>query len=353
MANRILIHLDGGIGDIIMGTPCVNALVKTGHEVDVYIRGDRYKPIELFRNWIGPRHVSSIREDFVENIYDFYLMGSWVWKPLELKNTSQTIIMHGHYTSAFANFGSQADLMLQYAKAIDPNVDLNMSSYCGQSNRIFSEISKTTVVLFPGCKREYPMKRWDKFDALADQFTDVAVVGTKDDLWLGNSVSFPYVISQFLEEFLKYNGKLTRLALLFGKKYNHEQKFSKHVKNYIGQLSLADTAALISQAGAFIGNDGGLSSVAGALKISTYVLSGPTDPLYWNIKGSPINNITKNLDCQPCVHWGCKYPRAWKSNYIGCPIGMKCMTSLTVDDVLTAVNRSPSFLNRGLGRVKG
>jgi len=336
---KILIHLDGGIGDIVMGTPCVNALVKAGHEVDVYIRGDVYKPIELFQDWRGPAHVSSIREDFVENIYDFYLMGSWVWKPLELKNTARTVIMHAHYTSAFANFGSQADLMLQYAKAIDPVVDLNAAAYCGRSRRIFPEISRDTVVLYSGCKKEYPMKRWDKFDELADQFTDVAVVGTKDDLWLGNSVSFSPVISQFLEEFLKYNGKVTRLARAFGKKYNHQQNFSKHVKNYIGQLSLADTASLISQAGMFIGNDGGLSSIAGALKVPTFVLSGPTDPRYWNIKGSCMNNISKNLDCQPCMHWGGKHAKAWKYNYIGCPIGMKCMTDLTVQDVLTHVKQ--------------
>ena len=339
MANRILIHLDGGIGDIIMGTPCVNALVKAGHDVDVYVRGDTYKPIELFEHWEGPRHVSSIREDFRENIYDFYLMGSWVNQPLELKNKEKTIIMHGHYTQAFANLGSQSDLMLQYAKAIDRSVDLNTAAYCGHSDRIFPEISKETVVLFPGCKKAYPMKRWDKFDALADKFTDVAVVGTMDVLWLGNSFSFPYVVSQFLEEFLKYNGKVTRLARVFGKKYNHEQKFSKHVKNYIGKLSLADTAALISQSGMLIGNDGGLSSIAGALKIPTYILSGPTDPRFWNIKGSPINNITKNLDCQPCIYWGGKYPNAWKYNYIGCPIGMKCMTDLSVEDVLSHVKQ--------------
>jgi len=334
-----LIHLDGGIGDIIMGTPCVNALVKTGHAVDVYVRGDRYKPIELFDNWTGPNLVSSRREDFVGKIYDYYLMGSWVNNPLELKNTSQTIIMHGQYTQAFANFGSQADLMLQYAKAIDQKVDLNMAAYCGYSNRIFPEVSRNTVVLFPGCKKEYPMKRWDKFDELADKFTDVAVVGTMDDLWLGNSVSFPPVVSQFLEEFLKYNGKVSRLARMLGKKYNHEQKFAKHVKNYLGKLSLADTASLIAQAGLFIGNDGGLSSIAGALKVPTFVVAGPTDPRYWNIKAAPINNIAKNLDCQPCFHWGCKYPKAWKYNYIGCPIGMKCMTDLSVDDVLTAVKK--------------
>ena len=336
---KILIHLDGGIGDIIMGTPCVNALVKTGHDVDIYIRGDVYKPIELFSNWIGPRHVSSIREDFVENMYDFYLMGSWVMKPLELKKTEKTIKMHGYYSKTFAHFGSQTDLMLQYAKAIDPNVDLNMTAYCGHSGRIFPEISRDTVVLYPGCKKEYPMKRWDKFDELADQFTDVAVVGSIDDLYLKNSISFPYWISQFLVEYLRYNGKVAKFARLFGKKYNHEQKFSKYVKNYIGQLSLSDTAALISQAGLFIGNDGGLSSIAAALKIPTFVLSGPTDPRYWNIKGSSIHNITKNLDCQPCFYGNGKYPHAWKYNYIGCPIGMKCMTDLSVDDVLTSVKQ--------------
>jgi len=337
LKHKILVHLDGGIGDIIMGTPCVNALVKAGHDVDVYIRDIFYKPIELFRNWIGPNRISSIRESFVENIYDFYLIGSCALKPLELKNTRQTIIMHGYYTKIFSDFGSQSDLLLQFAKAIDPNVDLNMAAYCGYSNRIFAEISRQTVVLFPGCRKEHPMKRWDKFDELADKFNDVAVIGTMDDLYINNSFSYPYLISQSLEEFLRYDGKLTRFVRLFGKKYNHQQKFPKHVKNFIGQLSLVDTAALIAQSGLLIGNDGGLSHIAAALRIPTFVLSGPTDPRFWHIKGSPANNITKNLDCQPCFYGNGKYPHAWKFNYIGCPIGMKCMTDLSVDDVFNVV----------------
>jgi len=332
--HKILIHLYGGIGDIIMGTPCVNALVKAGHEVDVYIDNDFYDSLVLFKGWIGPHHFSSKREDFLKEKYDFYLMSFWVKKSLNLQDASKTIVMHAQYTSAFSKFGSQSDLLLFYAKTIDPSVDLNMASYCGHSDRKFPEISRETVILFPGCKKEYPMKRWDKFDQLADQFNDVAVVGTMDDLWLGNSYSFPYQLSQLLAEFLKYEGRVTKLARVFGQKYNHPQKFSKHVKNYLGQLSLPDTAALISQAGSFIGNDGGLSHIAAALKIPTFIINGPTDPRYWDIKGNPIHTISLNLDCQPCFHGDGKYPQAWKYNYIGCPIGMKCMTDLSVNDVL-------------------
>ena len=339
MAKRILIHLDGGIGDIIMGTPCVNALVKAGHEVDVYVRGDTYKPIELFRHWSGPRHVASNPEDFIGNIYDYYLMGSWVYKPVELKNPGQTIVLNGQFTKEFAPQGSKADLLLECAKKIDPNIDINMPSYCGHSKRIFPEITRGTVVLFPGCKKEYPMKRWDKFDQLADQFVDVAVVGTNDDLYLKNSVILPEWVSRLLGRFLGYEGRMAKTVRLFGKKYNHDQKYSNHVKNYIGQLSLSDTAALISQAGLFIGNDGGLSHIAAALKVPTYVISGPTDPRAWNIKGLRIQNISMNLDCQPCFHKNSKYPNAWKFNYIGCPIGMKCMAELKVEDILNYVTK--------------
>ena len=52
-----------------------------------------------------------------------------------------------------------------------------------------------------------------------------------------------------------------------------------------------------------------------------------------------MKNVSKNLDCQPCFYGGGKYPNAWKYNYIGCPIGMKCMTDLTVEDVLASVKK--------------
>jgi ADP-heptose:LPS heptosyltransferase len=126
------------------------------------------------------------------------------------------------------------------------------------------------------------------------------------------------------------------LLKIFGTPYNHKVIASTHVKNYIGKLTLADTTALISQAGAFVGNDGGLSHVAAALEVPTYVLFGPTDVEKNTVPMQNLHVIRTGLDCQPC-QFGGKYPRAFTSHYIGCPVRMRCMSRLSVERVEATV----------------
>jgi ADP-heptose:LPS heptosyltransferase len=54
------------------------------------------------------------------------------------------------------------------------------------------------------------------------------------------------------------------------------------------RLSLVDLAAVISRAAFFIGNDSGVTHVAGLLGVHTVAVFGPTDPVLWQPEGPRV-----------------------------------------------------------------
>lgn len=167
---------------------------------------------------------------------------------------------------------------------------------------------KHSVAIYPGCKLNWAMKRWNKYDELAKKFEHVVVVGTKDDV---ESHGNPAWIT---------------------KKWN----WPKNVEFYHGTLS--EQAYTISKCDMFIGNDGGLSMVAAATGIPTFILFGPSS----DIKNKPFNKnahiIAIDLPCRPCqFQKDSNGKQIFNSNKADCPYNMKCMRDMTVDYVFNKI----------------
>jgi hypothetical protein len=333
---KILFHLAGGIGNMIMATPSVNALVDAGETVDLLVDGDFDDSIDLFKEWPVPRVIANQEDDLPDGSYDFYLISWLAKKPLDIPQIQESIILSTSYYGVDGRRFPEYEMYMHFARAINQTCARIAKTYCGTSGREFPEITKKTLVLYPGCQERYPIKRWDKFSELAARYDDVAIVGSDLDLSPRYSYTYPEWIKRHFGPQLGRNGRVARLLKIFGTPYNHKVIASTHVKNYIGKLTLADTAALISQAGAFVGNDGGLSHVAAALEVPTYVLFGPTDVEKNTVPMQNLHVIRTGLDCQPC-QFGGKYPRAFTSHYIGCPVRMRCMSRLSVERVEATV----------------
>ena len=94
--------------------------------------------------------------------------------------------------------------------------------------------------------------------------------------------------------------------------------------DYIGKLSLKQTASLIKDAKILISPDSGSAHLAAALGIKTITLFGPTDINRWKPYG-PKNKhiiIKKNINCSPCgLLYNCKFDN-------------KCMQKIEVEDVM-------------------
>jgi ADP-heptose:LPS heptosyltransferase len=147
--------------------------------------------------------------------------------------------------------------------------------------------------------REWPEESWAglvrEFQRLG--FTNVVQLGTSNHMALGTveSAAIPGVIS------------------------------------LVDELTLEESAALISLGALFIGIDSGLLHLAAAMGTPAVGLWGPTSP---QLRFSAANRrlfITSEVECQGCHH---RVPRLhWIT---GCPYDIKCMKAIRVETVLEA-----------------
>jgi heptosyltransferase-2 len=93
------------------------------------------------------------------------------------------------------------------------------------------------------------------------------------------------------------------------------------------RVSLDVTKYILSKAKSFIGSDSSLGHIASAFNVSTTTLIGPTNPTVSLPRGAnaKIARSREELACRPC----------WFTPLQGkCPISLRCMTSIKVDDVV-------------------
>jgi hypothetical protein len=102
------------------------------------------------------------------------------------------------------------------------------------SQRHFN-LAPGTIALHPGCKPEWPWKKWHGFEELARLLPHVVLIGTasdcqNEDTYFRKAFSWP-----------------------------------DQAKNFIGTLSLQDTAALLRECAALVSNDSGMMHLGVAM----------------------------------------------------------------------------------------
>lgn len=100
--------------------------------------------------------------------------------------------------------------------------------------------------------------------------------------------------------------------------------------NLVGKTSLAETAAVIEKAVVLVSGDSGILHIGVGLGKPTVSLFGPGIAKKWAPRGDRHIVINKHLPCSPCTKFG-HTPK--------CPINAKCMSDITVDEVVTAVEK--------------
>jgi len=90
-----------------------------------------------------------------------------------------------------------------------------------------------------------------------------------------------------------------------------------------GRTSIADLKALLACSSLVVSNDNGTAHVAGALRVPTVVVFGPTE----HVSTRPLSDVAAvvrhDVECSPCM-------------LRECPIDHRCMTRVEVDDVYIA-----------------
>lgn len=340
MKKDVLVHLGGGMGNMLMATPMIEMLSRGDYRVDLCLQGETPKVETIFQQWKYVRTVSADAKDFSANRYDYYIFGDEVkGSPIAFPGRDEAVVLHPLWDWRVGfDLYSEIEMFTDIARAIDPELPIVTQTSCSHSGRIFNDISEKTCLLIPGGQKQMAIRKWPFYGAIAEQIEDVALVGITSDLDLSNRIVIPKWIRASLGKTLSHQGSAWRVARTFSERYDRPMVFPPHAKDYIGKLSLADTAALISQAGYVIGNDCGLTHLAVALGKPTFAVIGPTS----RRKVFPhflknVQVITLAYECQPCQEK--RELGVWRESTVQCfcPFRLRCMNDLTAEKVLQSV----------------
>jgi len=91
------------------------------------------------------------------------------------------------------------------------------------------------------------------------------------------------------------------------------------------KLPIEELPELLSNVALFVGNDSGATHMAAKLGAPTIcIFSGAADYRIWQPIGPNVKTIRTEIECAPCDFMRREH----------CPIGVKCLSSIAVDDVL-------------------
>lgn len=329
---KILVIRFSSLGDIVLASPLIRRLKKKfpQGQIDFAVREKfaelvKYNPnissLKILREPAKYKHLLELRKEINNAKYDYI------------------IDIHGNIRSKFISVGLNGSILtwekpvfrrwllvkcrinllknypsvpLRYVYAAGKlgieddkeGLEVFFNDECKQrASSILNENGlekRRFAVLAPGAK--WFTKRWDvkKFaeagkGLLANGFDALILAGSKDEIGLCDNIQ----------------------STVGGGCYN-----------FAGKMSVSTTAVLISKSSLFIGNDSGLSHVAGAVGTPSVVIFGPTvrEFGFFPFRSNAVV-IEKDINCRPCSHIGS----------VRCPKGhFRCMEEISVEEVLSA-----------------
>jgi ADP-heptose:LPS heptosyltransferase/glycosyltransferase involved in cell wall biosynthesis len=285
---KALVAASRGIGDILRVTPLIRAFHRLGYEVDVFLEPDYADAVQLLD---GAPEVHRVHTKPPAETYDLAAFTAWSASRQPAVSARRKIAFDRNRWLAEGDSraieriareaGWQGAMPEPFAVAGDRSFDLPPG----------------TIALHTGCKPDWPWKKWHGFDELAGLLPNVVLVGTASDL--RNEGTY----------------------------FNREFRWPPHVRNYVGQLSLRDTAALIRQCAALVSNDSGMMHLGAALRVPTLGVFGITSPDREAMPSASMFPITKGLGCEP----GC---RAGPWGRRDCEHHLECLRSLSATEVM-------------------
>jgi len=302
-----LISAAGGIGDLVRTTPLVGVCHALGFEIDLLVENDYGDAAALVRDLPGIRGVFHQRSrwtgagatdlgDLRNRTYDLALFTALTGPQPWIRATRVISIDRARWlTEGDVVSVRRVATELGWTEALP-------SPMVRTSGRRF-DLEQRTIAIHPGCKPNWPWKKWHGFPDLASRLPSIVLIGMPSDL--DNRDTY------------------------FGTPF----EWPSHVRNFVGQLSLPDTAALISECAALVSNDSGLMHVAAALGIPTFGIFGITSPAREALPLPNMVPVTKGLSCEP----ECRR-RPWGRS--DCSRHLECLRSLTAEDVMSRIEQA-------------
>lgn len=93
--------------------------------------------------------------------------------------------------------------------------------------------------------------------------------------------------------------------------------------------SLSELTAVLQRCDAYLGNDSGVTHLAGLVGMPTVALFGPTDPRVWAPRGRHVKVLRSQTECAPCL-------RSVRSN---CK-ELACLEGISTEEVVGAISKA-------------
>jgi ADP-heptose:LPS heptosyltransferase len=300
-----LVTAASGLGDVLRITPLIRICAQLGYQVDVMIVADYPETARLLEGapeihrvfshtsrWMG--QTATPTQTRLQQTYDVATFTYWS------SSLRRSILAERSFAFDTRRWLAEGDTTCVATIARDLGWRGKLPPpFAMRSMRSF-DLSPGTIALHPGCKPDWPWKKWHGFADLARLLPEVVVIGTASDF--DNSKTY------------------------FAKSFD----WPIHVKNFAGDLNLPDTAALLSECTALISNDSGMMHLAVALGIPTFGIFGITSPLRESMQADNMFPVTKGLPCELACHRG-----TWGRR--DCQHHLLCLKSLTAPEVLEKV----------------
>ena len=184
-----LVALGAGIGDILRSTPLIRVMHGLGYEVDVLIETDYPEVVSLFEgapeirrlfyrtsHWSGYHGEPHERlRGLAESSYDV-AVPPWL-RPhtIQVESDRQLHIPEAEWWSRGVSHAIQ-----RLAEEAGWTGALPAPVVAPSASRF--DISPDTVALHPGCKPDWPWKKWHGFEELAERLPEVVIIGQPSDL---------------------------------------------------------------------------------------------------------------------------------------------------------------------------
>ncbi len=128
----------------------------------------------------------------------------------------------------------------------------------------------------------------------------------------------------------KYNGTIILNGAKEDKEILSPLNEITNVVNYIGELSLIDSCAVIGEADVMLSGDSGPLHIATALGVKSIGLYGSMPANRTGCFSSGINVVSKKT-CVPCNRRKCKFLKKTKNIYA------PCMEEISVDEIMNVI----------------
>ena len=320
---KILVIRNGGIGDTLLLAPFFKKLK------------DEYYPSEL--TVMGRKDVLDILE--AEKILDFAVsfeqQGVWGF----FEETGNLDSGLSHFFSSFQRIFLlvkdedrcfENNLKKVFSGEIKTAFPLPPSDHTFHASRYYSE-----VFGFNSLDRFEPFKvRKDDSTRAYEYFNSRNIDPDKDSLVAIHPGSGSNYKSWSLENFREIASYLinkgNKILWVSGPAEIELNQFFRSEKDPVFNIQqpLFKLNSVLKFCSAFLGNDSGISHLAGLAGIPCLVIFGPTDPVQWKPLGPQVKAISKKLKCSPCSR------EKWKD----CG-GNECLNGILVKDIFIELEK--------------